>query len=46
MIQSKEPLFLIKKYKSILRAAIVVEAASCLVSFTDSLISGNTARAC
>ena len=41
MIQSKEPLFLIKKYKSILRAAIVVEAASCLVSFTDSLVSGN-----
>ena len=41
MEQSITPLFLIKKYKSILRAAVVVEAACCLVSFTDSLISGN-----
>ena len=41
MIQSKEPSFLIKKYRSILKAALVVEAASCLVSFTDSLVSGN-----
>ena len=41
MIQSQTPTFLINKYKSILRAAIVIEAACCLVSFTDSLVSGN-----
>lgn len=41
MTQSQTPTFLINKYKSILRAAVVVEAACCLVSFTDSLVSGN-----
>ena len=40
MEQSK-PIFLIQKYRSILGAAIVVEAVTYIVSLTDTLIAGN-----
>ena len=41
MNSQKKPLFLVRKYYSILKASIVMEAATFLVSFTDTLIAGN-----
>lgn len=36
-----KPFFLIRKYRSILFAAVVVEVVSYLVSLTDSIVAGN-----
>ena len=40
-MQQTKPLFLIRKYRSILWAAVIVEAVNYIVSLTDSIISGN-----
>ena len=40
MLETK-PVFIIKKYYSILTAAIVVEAVAYLVSLTDTVIAGH-----
>ena len=40
-MQQTKPLFLIKKYRSILSTAIVIEAINFIVSLTDSIIAGN-----
>ena len=40
-MQQTKPMFIIKKYKSILWAAIIVEAVNYIVSLTDSIIAGN-----
>jgi len=40
MLDTK-PLFVIKKYRSILLAAAIVEAVSYIVSLTDSIVAGN-----
>lgn len=40
-MQETKPRFIIKKYHSILRAAIIVEAVGFIVSLTDSIIAGN-----
>lgn len=40
-MQETKPRFIIKKYHAILRAAIIVEAVSFIVSLTDSIIAGN-----
>ena len=40
-MKQTKPYFLIRKYRSILRAAIIVEAVSYVVSLTDSIIAGN-----
>ncbi len=36
-----KPLFIIRKYRSILMAAIIVEAVNYIVSLTDSIVAGN-----
>lgn len=40
-MQETKPRFIIKKYHSILRAAIIVETVGFIVSLTDSIIAGN-----
>lgn len=40
-ILETKPIFIIKKYRSILRAAIIVEAVDYIVSLTDSVVAGN-----
>lgn len=40
-MQQTKPLFLIRKYRSILTAAITVEAVNYIVSLTDSIVAGN-----
>ena len=40
-MQQTKPLFLIRKYRSILWAAVIVEAVNYIVSLTDGIISGN-----
>lgn len=40
-MQQTKPLFIIRKYRSILWAAVIVEAVNYIVSLTDSIISGN-----
>ena len=40
-MQQTKPVFLIRKYRSILGAAMIVEAVSFLVSLTDSIVAGN-----
>ena len=44
-MKETKPLFIIKKYRSILRAAIIVEAVNFLVSLTDGVIAGNAVGA-
>ncbi|MDO5133284.1 MAG: MATE family efflux transporter, partial [Eubacteriales bacterium] len=43
VIEMKEtkPFFVIRKYRSILRAAIIVESVSFIVSLTDIIVAGN-----
>ena len=41
MQEQNKPLFLIKKYYSILKASIAVETAAFLITLLDSLIAGN-----
>ncbi len=41
MMTETKPLFMIRKYHSILAAAIIVEAVSFLVSLTDSIVAAN-----
>ena len=40
-MQQTQPLFLIRKYRSILRATVIVEAVDFIVSLTDSVVAGN-----
>lgn len=40
-MEQTKPIFLIQKYRSILGAAIVVEAVTYIISLTDTLIAGN-----
>lgn len=40
-MQQTKPLFIIKKYRSILHAAIIIDAVSYIVSLTDSIVAGN-----
>ena len=40
-MQQTKPLFIIRKYRSILLAAIIVESVSYIVSLTDSIVAGN-----
>ena len=40
-MQQTKPTFIIRKYRSILTAAIVVESVNYIISLTDSIIAGN-----
>lgn len=40
-MKQTKPFFVIKKYRSILLAAIVVESVNYIISLTDSIIAGN-----
>ena len=40
-MKQTKPLFLIRKYRSILRATLIVEAVNYIVSLTDSIVAGN-----
>ena len=40
-----KPFFIIKKYRSILRATLIIEAVNFFVSLTDSIIAGNAVGA-
>lgn len=37
-MQQTKPFFILKKYRSILRAAIIIEAVNFIVSLTDSIV--------
>ena len=41
MMQQTKPFFIIKKYRSILIATIIVEAINYIVSLTDSIVAGS-----
>ena len=40
-MEQTKPLFIIRRYRSILTAAIIVEAVNYIVSLTDSIVAGN-----
>ena len=40
-MKETKALFIIKKYHSILRAAIIIEAVNFIVSLTDGVVAGN-----
>ena len=40
-MQQTRPLFLIRKYHSILTAAVIVESVNYIVSLTDSIVAGS-----
>ncbi|MBR5381132.1 MAG: hypothetical protein IK136_00775 [Oscillospiraceae bacterium] len=40
-MQQTKPLFIIRKYRSILRASVIVEAVLFIASLTDSIVAGN-----
>lgn len=44
-MQQTKPYFIIKKYRSILKAAIIIEAVNFIISLTDSIIAGNAVGA-
>ena len=44
-MQQTKPVFIIKKYRSILKAAIIIEAVNFIISLTDSIIAGNAVGA-